>query len=176
MTVEQEKTIIGLKYAIQMEIDGKEYYLKASEKSSQQMGKKLLQSLAAEEDIHRRKFEQIYNAIQNKQDWPGRYYQPDGGKALRTIFARATEKLATTARASATELESVQGAIDMEVKSYDYYKERSSDASYAAEKDFYEAVATQERQHQLVLLDYYEYLRDPAAWFVKTEHPSLDGG
>ncbi|GAH21770.1 unnamed protein product, partial [marine sediment metagenome] len=28
----------------------------------------------------------------------------------------------------------------------------------------------------LVLLDYYEYLKDPAGWFVRKEHPSLDGG
>ena len=35
---------------------------------------------------------------------------------------------------------------------------------------------TIEKEHQLVLLDYYEYLKDPAGWFVKKEHPSLDGG
>jgi hypothetical protein len=37
-------------------------------------------------------------------------------------------------------------------------------------------VAAEEREHHLILLDYYEYLKDPAGWFVKKEHPSLDGG
>jgi len=30
--------------------------------------------------------------------------------------------------------------------------------------------------HELALIDYYDYLSDPAGWFVKKEHPSLDGG
>ena len=176
MVTEQDKTLQALQTAIQMEIDGKEYYLKASQESSSEMGKKLLKSLSAEEDVHRQKFEEIYKAIQNKQSWPKADYHADGGKALRTLFAQATEKLGTTARASASELESVQGAINMEVKSYDYYQEQRQRATYSTEKEFYEALATQERQHQLILLDYYEYLKDPASWFVKTEHPSLDGG
>jgi hypothetical protein len=37
-------------------------------------------------------------------------------------------------------------------------------------------LAAQEGEHHLILLDYYEFLKDPAAWFVQKEHPSLDGG
>jgi rubrerythrin len=64
----------------------------------------------------------------------------------------------------------------MENKTYDFYKEQGKNAAYDTEENFYQALATQEREHYLVLLDYYEYLKDPAAWFVKTEHPTLDGG
>jgi rubrerythrin len=53
MVTEQNKTLEALQIAIQMEIDGKEYYLKASQESSNELGKKLLQALAAEEDTHR---------------------------------------------------------------------------------------------------------------------------
>ena len=57
MTSEQDKTLKGIQVAIQMEIDGKDYYLKASQESGDQLGKKLLEKLAAEEDLHRQKFE-----------------------------------------------------------------------------------------------------------------------
>ena len=50
MTTEQDKTLEALQIAIQMEIDGKEFYLKASRESSNELGKKLLQALAGEED------------------------------------------------------------------------------------------------------------------------------
>jgi len=70
MVTEQDKTLQALQTAIQMEIDGKEYYLKASRESGNELGKKLLQSLAAEEDLHRQKFEQIYDAIKSKKAWP----------------------------------------------------------------------------------------------------------
>ena len=70
MTTEQDKTLKVLQVAIQMEIDGKEYYLKASQESSSELGKKLLASLAGEEDAHRQKFEWIYDTIRNTRQWP----------------------------------------------------------------------------------------------------------
>jgi len=175
MATEQDKTLEVLKIAIQMEIDGKEYYLKASQESSNELGKKLLQSLAAEEDIHRQKFEEIYNALRNEKAWPVTDFQPDGGKRLRTIFARATEELGSSIEVLTTELDAVQKAMDMENKTYDFYKSQGEKANYDTERDFYESLASEEREHHLVLLDYYEYLKDPAAWFVKKERPSLDG-
>jgi rubrerythrin len=46
---------------------------------------------------------------------------------------------------------------------------------FTAEKDFYETIAAEEQGHQLILQDYYEYLTNPAGWFVKNERPSLEG-
>ena len=176
MTTDQEKTIKGLQTAIQMEIDGKKYYFKASQNSTNQLGKKLFQRLADEEDIHRQKFEQIYDAIRNEKAWPVTDFQPDGGQKLRTIFAMATEEISSKIKAPASELDAVQTAMDMENKTYDFYKSQGENATYDAERDFYQTLAAEEREHHLVLLDYYEYLKDPAGWFVKKEHPSLDGG
>ncbi len=176
MVTEQEKTLEGLQTAIQMEIDGKKFYLKASQESSNEMGKELLKSLAAEEDIHRQKFEEIYEGIRNKKAWPKIDFQPDGGRGLRTIFAKATEEIGAEAEVINTELEAVKTAVDMESKTYDFYKAQSKNTTYGAARDFYEALAAEEREHQLVLLDYYEYLKDPAGWFVSKEHPTLDGG
>jgi len=176
MVTEQDKTLEALQIAIQMEIDGQEYYLKASQESNNELGKKLLESLATEEDIHRQKFEEIYDAIQSKKAWPTTDFQPDGGKRLRTIFAKATEEMGSNIKALATELDVVQTAMDMENKTYDFYKSQGKNANYDTEKGFYESLAAEERGHHLILLDYYEYLKDPAGWFVKKEHPSLDGG
>ena len=176
MESEQDKTLKALQTSIQMEIDGKEYYLKASRESGNELGKRLLQSLAAEEDVHRQKFEQIYNAMRDKKDWPATDFQPDGGKRLRTIFAQATEEIGSKIKAPATELDAVQTAMDMENQTYDFYKRQGENATYDAERDFYHTLAAEEREHHLILLDYYEYLKDPASWFVEKEHPSLDGG
>jgi len=176
MTTEQDKTSAALQTAIQMEIDGKDFYLKASRSSHNELGKKLLKSLAAEEDLHRKKFEEIYNTISAKKDWPGTDFKPDGGRGLRTIFARALEAMDSDIKAISTELEAVQTAMAMENKTYDFYISRSKTAAYNVEKDFYEALAMQESEHHRILLDYYEFMKNPAAWFVQKEHPSLDGG
>ena len=176
MVTEQDKTLDILKIAIQMEIDGKKFYLKASRASSNELGKKLLESLAAEEDVHRQKFKEIHDAIRNKITWPKTDFQPDGGIRLRTIFARTTEEMSSVIKAPTAELDAVQTAMDMENKTHDFYQTQLKNATHYAEREFYEALATQEKEHHLILLDYYEFLKNPAAWFVSKEHPSLDAG
>ena len=176
MEAEQSKTLEALKIAIQMEIDGKEYYQKQSQNSGNSLGKKLFQSLATEEDIHRQKFEEIYHAIGSRKDWPRTDFQPDGGKTLRTIFATESEKRGSDVKASASELDAVETAMDIENKTVDFYENQSKNATYDAQMEFYRRLAAEEREHHLILLDYYEFLKDPVAWFVQEEHHSLDGG
>ena len=77
---------------------------------------------------------------------------------------------------TSSELDAVKIAIDKEKKSYDFYENQASQAKYDTEKSFYESLAREEREHELTLLNYYDYLADPAGWFVKAEHPSLDDG
>ena len=89
MATERDTTLEGLKTAIQMEIDGKQFYLQASRKSGNEAGKKLLAELAAEEDVHRQKFEEIFESIRDKNAWPGVTFKSDGGSHLRTLFSRA---------------------------------------------------------------------------------------
>lgn len=176
MTSEQDKTLEVLKIALQMEIDGKTYYLKTSQESSNELGKELLQALAAEEDIHRRKFEEIYKAIERQKGWPAIDFQPDGGKKLRNVFTRVVGKIGANIKPLSTEFDAIEIAMAMENKTFDFYKDQKQKATYDAERNYYRSLTVQERHHYLVLLDYYEYLKDPAAWFVKTERPSLDGG
>ncbi|GAH64503.1 unnamed protein product, partial [marine sediment metagenome] len=97
------------------------------------------------------------------------------GKRLRTVFAQTLEEIGSDVKALPTELDAVQTAMDMENKTYDFYKGRGENATYGVEVEFYQALAAQERIHHQVLLDYYEYLKDPAAWFTTKEHPSLEG-
>ena len=176
MTTGQEKTAQALKYCIQMESDGKEFYLKACKDSTSELGKKLLESLAQQEDFHRRNFEQIYTKISKSNKWPVVASQPDAGQVLKTIFAEASNETTPQTKAVKTELEAVEKAMQMEDKSYDLYNKRFEQAVGGAEKDFYEKIAGEERGHKLILLDYYEYMKDPGGWYVKAEHPSLDGG
>jgi rubrerythrin len=176
MTGEQDTTLGALQTAIRMEIDGKEFYLKAGKASQNELGKELLEKLAAEEDGHRQVFEKIYKNISARKSWPEKVFNGDGGRGLRTIFARALEAMDKDVKAIAIEFDAIQTAMAMENKTYDFYKSRSGKAAYDAEKQFYEELAVQEEEHHRVLLDYYEFLKNPAAWFVQKEHHSLDGG
>lgn len=176
MITEQDKTLEALQAAIEMEVDGKECYLEASKQSSNEVGKKLLQSLADEEDIHQRKLRGIYEAIRSKKAWPAADFRFDQSSGLMSTFARTCEAVGVSVNSVASDFDAIKAAVEKEKKSYDFYNRQSQNALYDAEREFYGAVAAEERVHELVLLDYYEYLTDPAGWFVKAEHHSLDGG
>ncbi|OGO00786.1 MAG: hypothetical protein A2Y90_03770 [Chloroflexi bacterium RBG_13_52_12] len=175
MAQEQDATLEGLKTALQMEIDGKEFYLKASKASQNKLGKELLKKLAAEEDAHRKVFKDIYNKIKNNKGWTEVKFKPDGGKGLKTLFAAAVEKMDKNVSSMPAELDAVKTAMDMENKTLDFYKGRSAKTTFEAEKKLYDSLAEQESEHHRVLLDYYEFLKDPAAWYVQKEHTAVDG-
>ncbi|MDO8568699.1 MAG: ferritin family protein [Dehalococcoidales bacterium] len=176
MVTEQGKVLQALQTAIQMEKDGKECYQQAGKESGNELGRKLLQSLAEEEDTHLRKFVEIYDTMRNKDGWPKITFRPDHGKRLRTVFARTCPMVGPGVKAASTELDVLTISIDKENQSFDFYRQKSEQATYPAEKEFFESLAGEEREHSLVLLDYYQYLKDPSSFFVEKEHHSMDGG
>lgn len=175
MENEQARILEVLQLAVRMETEGKEFYGKAGEKSTNRLTEELFKHLAREEDAHRKKFEQIYGAFKRERNWPNVEPPSEKGKALKSLFAEATRALGTKVKIAESELEAIKIAMNMEVKSYDLYHSRSEESAYHAERRFYEVLAGEERGHQLALSDAYEYLSDPAGWFTKTEHWSLDG-
>ena len=175
MKSEQTKVMEVLQLAIQMEADGKKFYQKASRKSSNKLAKELFQQLAKEEDVHRKKFEEIYKAFKREQNWPDVEPPSEKGGKIKSLFAEATEALGSKFEVAESEFEAIKIAMDMEIRSYDLYHSRSAESTLPAEKRFYKSLAGEERGHHLALLASYEYLSDPAAWFTTKEHWSLDG-
>jgi rubrerythrin len=173
MNKEQKQTLAALQVAIQMEIDGKKYYQQLSRTGSNESGRKLFAALAGEEDRHLQNFEQIYRAIEVKTGWPEMRLGTSQVEASTAFF---NQSISGHTMSTGIELKSLQNAMDMENKTLDYYLGYACKALYPMEKEYYEAVAGQERTHHSLLLDYFEFLKDPAQWFTMKEHQSLDGG
>lgn len=173
-TEEAKRITETLRSAIQAEIEGKQFYQQAGQKSSNALVKALFQNLANQEDIHRQKFEEIYEALNRSHGWPDVKLASDKGKGLKSIFAEATKELGNKIKAAESELEAIKVAMDMELRSYNLYRSRSEQSTLPAEKRFYEALAAEEWGHHLALLDSYDYLTDPTGWLIMKEH-RLDG-
>ena len=173
---EQAKTLEALKIAIEMEIEGKEYYQKAGQRSCVKAGKELFEWLAGQEDWHRQKFEQIYKTLQENKAWPDVIIQTGKEGVVDALFARKAKVAECKNETHRAELKAIAKAMEMENKTHDFYKQQSQSATYQAQKGFYKALAAEERKHFLALVDYREYLVDPEGWFRKAEHHSLDGG
>ena len=176
MEREQSKTIKAVQFAIQMEIDGKEFYQRASQGSDNRLGKELFEWLAGEEDKHRQRFEAIYNSLKSEKAWPEVDIQPRKGDILSTFFSEAMRAAGPNVKPAGTELDTIAKAMEMEDKVAKFYSSQGKEATYDAEKKLYTSLAAEEKGHYLTLVDYREYLIDPAGWFRKAEHHSLDGG
>ena len=176
MEDEHGKTLEAIQFAIQMEIDGKEYYRRASQKSGNRVGKELFEWLAAEEDKHRQRFEAIYSSIKREKAWSEVDTQPVKGEILKTLFSETMRAVGPNVKMATVELDAIAKAMEMETKSHEFYKSQGEEAVYDAERKLYTSLAAEERGHYLALVDYREYLIDPAGWFRKIEHHSLDGG
>jgi len=171
MDNEHKQTLEAVETAIQMEKDGKQFYLEAADVCSNEVGKSLFNKLAAEEDIHLDRFTRIFESVRSEKGWPAvEINTPDMDN--ETIFSAAVNNIIATKG----ELDAIQEAMDMENKTVDYYTRQASVNPYESAKKFYSKLAGEERKHHQILLDYYEYVKDPAEWFTMKEHHSLDGG
>ena len=175
MVNEHEKMLRALEIAIEMEADSKECYLGAIKASENSLARELLQSFAEEEDIHRHKVVEIYNAVHANKTWPITDPKPSSGKKLKELLGKTCRAIGIDAAANATPIHILDIAIDKEDKSHDFYGGKASQSTFESERSFYNALALEEREHYLILVDYKEFLEDPAGWFTKHEHWSLDG-
>ena len=81
MADEKDKALDAIRMAIQMEIDGREFYTRAAAESRNEAGRKLLETLASEEDVHRRVFTRIFDSITDpKLLQRFRYHEPKPGE------------------------------------------------------------------------------------------------
>jgi rubrerythrin len=171
----QTGIIEAVKYSIQMELDGKKFYLLSQQRSQSKIGNELFGWLAAQEDEHRKRFEQIYAALMAKTGWPVLNVKPDKDATFRTLFAEATLNAQSRTKQLEGDVAAADEAIKIEIKSRDFYADRAAKAASEAEKAFFKAVSAEEQGHYLALIDYKEYIADPVGFFTRTEHHSIDG-
>jgi rubrerythrin len=72
-------------------------------------------------------------------------------------------------------MEAVKIAIDFETKGEKFYGDLAKSVENPMEKNFYEFLASIEREHRLSLQDTLEYFEDPAGWFRIKEKLHVDG-
>jgi len=171
----QNAIIAALKYALQMEIDGKKFYTLAARESNNRVGRDLYSWLADQEELHYKRFEEIYAAITADRGWPAASVEPGKPVKLGTLFSKLINEAAKPSGTGSAEIGSTDQAIELEIKSRDYYRQRENEASSDDERKFFKTISDEEQGHYLALVDYKEYITDPEGWFTRTEHHLLEG-
>lgn len=172
--MEKIKLIEPVEVALDMEKDGLKFYLESAEKASNKLIKDLLISLAEDEEAHYNSFMNIYDSFKKNNNWPDDL-KIKANNNSKTIFKKYADENRKEIIKAGDEMDIVKTALEIEKKSFDFYKELSGKIKEKNIKKFFKKLAEIENEHYKLLDDTYNYLNNPAEWFVKEEKPIFEG-
>jgi len=158
-----------LKQALKMEEDGKAYYEKARNRTKNEMGKKIFDSLIRAEESHIKKIKQLHASLEEKGAWPGQVPYGDDVQITKNIFTEAMDGIEESVGGTADDLEALRLAGEMEKKGQKFYESRAEATTDAFEKKFYHLLAYEEGAHFISILDTIQFLEDPQAYYHQKE-------
>ncbi len=163
----------NLQVAIQMEREGKAFFLKAASGAQNVLVKNVFDELARQEDFHIERILQIYDRMRREEPLKEWVTSIAEIVQLDKVFQ---ESLQPKAQASEDDLNALRFGLEIEDKSVKYYDSLAGQVTDKYEKRFYLTLSHEERDHYLRIMDSIEYLSDPVGWLYTRERRMVDGG
>ncbi len=174
MNPKTEARMKALEIALANESQERDFYQKHKERTTNQLGKLMFASIAADEAEHYQRILELHKRLKEEGRWP----ETVPLKVKETDVKAVVQKMAVGAESAPkgdrNDVEAVKIAIDFETKGELFYKKLAGDVEDPVEKSFYQLLSRIEGEHRLSLVDTLEYFQDPAGWYSKKERPHLD--
>ncbi len=170
----QEYMLQALKDAVQMELEGRQFYLEAAKKVESAGVREILEYLAESEKYHIEKFNEIYQSLQKDPAWTESLaaFNPPKHEPYVCVLAMAKENQASGGQ---DDLQALRTGIKMEECSIDYYTKLAKETTNPLARRFFMSIAHEERGHFLMLMDMHNYLTLPEDWFYVKQMSHVDG-
>ncbi|MDD3992054.1 MAG: ferritin family protein [Desulfobacterales bacterium] len=175
MTANTQERIEALEVALNNEEQEAAFYQKHAERTTDPLGKKMFETLAADEREHYQRIQALHQKLKEDGKWPETLPLTVKGTKVRDVLKSVVEAVDSSPENRTSDMEAVKIAIAFEAKGEAHYKKLREAADDPVEKSFYGMLETMEREHRLSLEDTYEYFKDPQAWFQRMEKHGLDG-
>ena len=174
MTKVHEYLLKALKDAVQMELEGRQFYLEAAKKVKSEGVREIMEYLAESENYHIRKFNEIYQSLEKDPAWTESMaaFTPPKHEPYVCVMAMTKD---TQGAGGNDDLQALRTGIKMEECSIDYYTKMAKEIVNPLARRFFMSVAHEERAHYLALMDMHNYLSDPADWFYVKQMGHVDG-
>ncbi len=170
------KRIGALKFALENELNEREFYLANARRTKNLAGKNMFKQIADEEKEHYEMLKKLHDQWEKKQKWPSTISLKVKKSSTGNILRSMSEKKSARIKGNEDDLKAIRTAIDFEARGMALYTKLEEGSTDPKEKAFFNLLAGIERQHFLSLRDTEEFLTDPVSWYQKTERSSLDGG
>jgi rubrerythrin len=175
MKMDGKERLNALEVALNNETREREFYIKNAKRTKNPLGKKMFKQIGDDELEHYQRLKQLHQKWEKQERWPETVPLKVKDTIVRDILLEFVKKVDMTARGDSDDLEAVRTAIDFEAKGAKYYAELRDSVSDLKEKQFFDLLSRMENEHYLSLKDTEEYFIDPASWYRKAEHHTLDG-
>ncbi len=163
--------------AIEMEKRGYEFYIKAAKKATNAFGRKAFEALAEDENRHIDAIRGYCLGIAKKDATPELCTVMPAHRPIkeRVIFGKHEAETMKGVKAGADELRAYEVAMKMENDGYDFYAKALKAARDSNARELYAFLLGEEKTHYELISNTHEFLKDPAAWFIKEEKPIVEG-
>ena len=166
-----------LEEAMRNEVDGRQFYLEAADKSVSSQSKATFTTLAADEVEHLRILEEEFAALQGTGKWLAATkvigHQERRAEPLFPPDEKAAER---TAQAIKSDLEALEFALGIEERAFELYSKASQETDDPHARAIYKYLTNQENGHYKLLQRAHQYLTSPGEWYEEEEKPIFDGG
>ena len=157
-------------YAMQMETDGRNYYLENAEKIKQPALKKILMELANDELKH-------YNLFKALRDGaPAEYKDAEKTTILATV-KNVFQELKDEGKEFSFEADARKiwdEAADVEKKSEAFYREKANELTDENQKRILNRIADEEHRHWVTMQNVVQFLDRPQTWLEDAEWSHIE--
>ncbi len=173
--IKEKDRLNALEVALNNETREREFYLKHAKRTKNALGKRMFRQIGDDELEHYERLKQLHQKWAKQEKWPETVPLQVRDTIVKDVLLEFLNKVDKTAKADSDDLEAVRTAIDFEAKGAKFYAELRDSVSNPKEKQFFDLLSKMENEHYVSLKDTEEYFIDPASWYRKVEHHTLDG-
>ena len=170
-----DKRIDALAFALENEEKEREFYLANARMTKNMAGKNMFKQIADEEKEHYEVLKALHEKWEKQKKWPATVPLEVKKSLAGSILQAMSGKKSARITGSEDDLKAVRTAIDFEARGVALYTKLAKESTDPREKDFFNLIASVERDHLLSLRDTQEFLTDPVTWYSNMEKPMLDG-
>ena len=174
MTRVVDDQIAILRNAIEMEIEGKEFFRKAAERMKYPRTKDMFKSLVKQEQRHVRVLEEELSRLQDGKGWvaPTSVKDSDTSTPSHEVFEGAKAH-ASALDPKASELEAIKLGMDIEKRSIEYYRRAGEDVDSEDARRVFGWLVGEEAGHLTILKAEYD-IRSRSGFYFDTPEFSLE--
>jgi rubrerythrin len=159
----------AIEVAKKMELDSIKFYTEAAAKTKCPVGRKMFETVIEDEKRHLEMVVQMINGVH--------FTVKDASpmKQVKNVFESLKEHMMKKVEASKDEREAFKIAMQMEKEGESFYQKSLAAAKTDREKNLFQRLIEEERQHYAIFSNTYFFLTKTGSWFMWEELSIVEG-